>query len=113
MVYVLNNQCVCICERFVEILLSPKSWNSCGILLLSSTLVFSIFFCSSEGLLGLGFATFIGSLDKTKTKTPLSADLFHTCMMNKQNTVIYFSHQKLEMPACDHKVTTSISTATD
>lgn len=51
-----------ICWMFVEILLSAKSWNSCGILLLSSTLVFSVFFCSSEGLLGLGFATFMGSL---------------------------------------------------
>lgn len=46
---------------------SPKSWNSCGILLLSSTLVLSVFFCSSLGLLGLGFTTFIGSFDKIKT----------------------------------------------
>lgn len=51
-----------ISRRFREILLSAKSWNSCGILLFGSTLVFSVFFCSSV-LLGLGFGTFIGSLD--------------------------------------------------
>lgn len=52
---------VSIDNTFAEILLSPKSWNSCGILLFSSTFVFSIFFCSSEGLLGLGLATLMGS----------------------------------------------------
>lgn len=45
---------------FEENLLSPKSWNSCGILLLSSTLVFSVFFVST-GFLGLGLGTLIGS----------------------------------------------------
>lgn len=49
---------------FAEILLSPKSWNSCGILRLSSTFVFSVFFCSSEGLFGFGLTTFIGSLGR-------------------------------------------------
>lgn len=56
------NLSVCVCERAVEILRSAKSWNSCGILLLSSTLVFSVFFCSSNVFFGLGLATFIGSL---------------------------------------------------
>lgn len=44
-------------------LLSAKSWNSWGILLLSSTLVFSVLFCSSLSFLGFGFGTFMGSLE--------------------------------------------------
>lgn len=78
------NLSVCMCERAVAILRSAKSWNSCGILLLSSTLVFSVFFCSSNVFFGLGLATFMGSFGQRQKDIQ---DLIWIQSANKKNKI--------------------------